>query len=234
MSPDNKPDERYTRDSLFKAKLTDIRRQERKKTEETKKILNARSSLATSKTIMPPEEEVSTGKDRHHVLKDPKTGLYTERFVKRVLKEEVKRAKRYKNSLGIIVGTIINAEDIERSGGPIAKAALDIESARVLQECIRDVDVPGKLDDGGFIVVCPETGEVGLQIIIERLHKRLNYNQKVNLRTTWEPVFCFEAAAFGTSLNNPDFLLNSALEKLTLTALETKAEMENVVNEEKW
>ncbi|MBK7840895.1 MAG: hypothetical protein IPJ49_25105 [Candidatus Obscuribacter sp.] len=37
MSPDNKPDERYTRDSLFKAKLTDIRRQERKKTEETKK-----------------------------------------------------------------------------------------------------------------------------------------------------------------------------------------------------
>ncbi len=58
--------------------------------------------------------------------------------------------------------------------------------------------------------------------------------EKVNLRTTWEPVFCFEAAAFGTSLNNADFLLNSALEKLTLTALETKAELENVVNEEKW
>ncbi len=234
MSPEKKPEERFTRDSLFKEKLSDIRKAERKKTEETKKVLNAQSQLANTKTILSPEEEPTTGRDRHHLLKDPRTGLYSERFMKRVLKEEVKRAKRYKNPLGILVGCIVNGEDILKSGGPIAKASLDVESAKVIQECIRDVDVPGITDDGMYLIICPETGEVGLHIIIERLLKRLNYNQKINLKTTWEPVFCFCAAPFGTSLNNAEFLMTAAEEKLTLLTLETKAEMDTTVREEKW
>lgn len=234
MAPEKKKEERFTRDSLFKEKLSDIRKAERKKTEETRKVLNAQSQLASTKTIMPPEGEVSTGRDRHHLMKDPKTGLYSERFIRRVLKEEVKRAKRYKNPLGIIVGSIVNIDEIERAGGPIARAAIEVESSRILQECIRDVDVPGVLEDGTYMVICPETGEVGLHIVIERLLKRLNYNQKINLKTTWEPTFCFCAAVFGTSLNNAEFMLNAAHERLTLLSLETKAEMENTVKEEKW
>lgn len=234
MSPEKKQEERFTRDSLFKDKLSDIRKAERSKTEETRKVLNAQSQLANTKTILPPEEETPTGKDRHHLLKDPKTGLYSERFIKRVLKEEVKRAKRYKNPLGLVVGTIVNLDEIAKSGGPIAKSALEVEAAKVLQECIRDVDVPGVSNDGTYIVICPETGEVGLHVIIERLLKRLNYNQKINLKTTWEPVFCFSASAFGTSLNSADFLLAGALERLNLLTLETKAEMDTTAKEEKW
>ena len=62
MAPEKKKEERFTRDSLFKEKLSDIRKAERKKTEETRKVLNAQSQLASTKTIMPPEGEVSTGR----------------------------------------------------------------------------------------------------------------------------------------------------------------------------
>lgn len=232
--PAERRDERLTRDSLFKSKLTKLREQDRAKADEGKKVIQAQSQLVSSTTSPHPEEELSIGKERHTVLKDPKTGLYTERFIRRVLKEEVKRAKRYKNSLGIILGAIINAEEIEQSGGPIAMAAIAVEAAKVIQECIRDVDVPGKMGDGSYVVICPETGEVGLQVIIDRLNRRLNYNQKLNLHTTWEPIFCFAASAYGTSINNADFLVSSTEEKLTLSTLETRAEMDNTVHEEKW
>lgn len=232
MPQDKKPaDERATRASLFKNKLNDIRDAERKKTKEANRLIAGASQLVSSRTVSNPEEHVGVGKERHHLLKDPTTGLYSEKFIKRILKLEVRRAKRYKNPLGIIVGTMVNGEDILKGGGILAKSAIDVEAAKIIQDSIRDVDVPGVLEDGTFLVVCPETGEVGLHIVIERLLRKLNFNQEAVLKTSWGPVFVFSTATFGTSMSTPEFILSSALERLTLLALETRNEMDTTIKE---
>jgi diguanylate cyclase (GGDEF)-like protein len=97
---------------------------------------------------------------------DPVTQLFNQRFVTRTLRSLVLQHERYQKSFS--VGLISIAGYTEAVPGPATRPALRA-TATHLRDSLRLIDEVGRLDDGRFVLVLPQTDKRGARIAVERV-----------------------------------------------------------------
>jgi two-component system, cell cycle response regulator len=149
-------------------------------------------------------------------LLDTLTELYNSRTFLKEIKDELKRAKRYKRPVAVCMLSIDNFREIHRNYGALTSDAVLKAVGGVLQSSIRDVDIPARYSGEEFAVIFPETNAAGAAIVTERIRQRIA-SQAVshnwhNLRITTS----IGLAAFPAHAREHDELVNKSIQALEM------------------
>lgn len=111
-------------------------------------------------------------KIRELMLTDPLTGLPNRRFLDQRLQEEVKRVRRYGNSVCIIMTDLDHFKLVnDKYGHAVGDATLQMFS-HILQDSIRSVDFVARYGGEEFVVLLPETLVDGAVQLAERIREQ--------------------------------------------------------------
>lgn len=80
---------------------------------------------------------------------------------KRVLRNEAKRASRYRIPLGLIMVSFDAYPSLKARYGEAALAPLFAEMSRIILQAIRDIDIPVRSNDDSVLLMLPHTGSQG-------------------------------------------------------------------------
>jgi diguanylate cyclase (GGDEF)-like protein len=106
--------------------------------------------------------------------KDPLTGLYGHRAFQERLGEELARAQRYRNPLGLVLIDIdrfrtLNNEIGYQAGDEILRRVAELLRSKETQAGLRDSDIVARFGGEEFIILLPETNKAGAATKAERL-----------------------------------------------------------------
>ena len=107
-------------------------------------------------------------------LIEPLTGLYSLTFFDRRLKEEFRRARRYKKDLSVVVVQINNLVQIEETFGQNLSNYIVMKMANGLLNKTRSEDIIAYSAEGRFYIILPETGLQGAFLEAERIRLTLS------------------------------------------------------------
>ncbi len=110
---------------------------------------------------------------------DPLTDLYNRRYFMEAGKEEIKRVHRYQGSLSVLMLDIDHFKEVNDTYGHPAGDAVLQNLASLLQEKLRDVDIPGRLGGEEFGVLMPKTDKQQAHRAAERIRKIIKNNSVV-------------------------------------------------------
>lgn len=106
-------------------------------------------------------------------VSDPLTGLHNKGFITMKLEEEFKKAQRYGNPFALLLVEIDNLEDVRRTHGKSAAQEMLLEVAGVFLCESRDVDAAGRVDDGRFVLLLPNTDLKGARVMADRVFQQV-------------------------------------------------------------
>lgn len=149
-------------------------------------------------------------------LLDTLTELYNSRTFYKEIKDELKRAKRYKRPVALCMVAIDGFKDVVRQYGALTSDAVLKVMGNVLRGAIRDVDIPARYSAEEFAIIFPETNASGASIVAERIRQRIG-NQSIthnwhNLRVTASVGL----AAFPAHAREHDELIEKSVRALEL------------------
>ena len=110
---------------------------------------------------------------RRQAVTDELTGLFNHRHFQEVVTAEVERARRYGDSLGLIMLDLDNFKQVNDEHGHMQGDLVLREVGRVLRETARDVDEPARYGGEEMAVVLPQTDLEGAYQFAERVRKRI-------------------------------------------------------------
>jgi len=178
----------FAREGLFRQKLNQLRNtgniNERTSSEGSTRfkelesgihLNNMQKSFLTSE----PQEGERTS------LLDPVTELYNRQTIMRVIKDELKRAKRYKHSMSLLIVSIDGFEKIQKSNSSATLDSVVKGVGNFLMNIVRDVDIPARYDTNAFIVVCPETDPKGVAVLAERIRSKIMLERVSDVGQNW-------------------------------------------------
>jgi diguanylate cyclase (GGDEF)-like protein/putative nucleotidyltransferase with HDIG domain len=99
---------------------------------------------------------------------DPLTGLANHRALVAALEHELARAHRYRHECSILFLDIDHFKALNDTYGHAVGDSVLSDFAALLQQQIRETDVPGRWGGEEFLVILPETGEQEARLISER------------------------------------------------------------------
>ncbi len=104
--------------------------------------------------------------------KDKVTGLDKGTVFLDRVSVELSRNRRYSYPISLLYANLRNEEALERAGGAGAVEDGYRLLARECLESIRVVDIIGRLDDGGLLILLPHTNFQGAQVVSGRMKER--------------------------------------------------------------
>ncbi|CAN5354784.1 hypothetical protein BH10CYA1_BH10CYA1_32830 [soil metagenome] len=134
------------------------------------KELEQRSLLTSTESRM---ANVKGEEIERLALLDTLTDLYNSRTFIKEMKDELKRAKRYKRPVALCMVTIDGFKEISRQYGALTSDAVLKVMGNVLRGAIRDVDIPARYSADEFAIIFPETNASGASIVAERIRQRI-------------------------------------------------------------
>ena len=118
--------------------------------------------------------EETTEKLREMSNRDGLTQLFNRRYIEETLATEFERARRYGSKLSVILTDIDFFKLVNDNHGHLAGDEVLRIVSRRLQEALRGTDILGRYGGEEFIIVLPETGIKGAEILAERLRLAIN------------------------------------------------------------
>ncbi len=115
-------------------------------------------------------KEVSLEKQ---AVTDPVTGLYNRRFLYERLGRELRRSQRYGRPLSLILLELDTFKEISDAHGHQRADLFLSQFARVLNESLREPDLPCRFGGEEFAVVLPETDAEQALVVAEKLRSRV-------------------------------------------------------------
>lgn len=141
---------------------------------------------------------------------DHLTKIYNRSKLNKLLEDQMKLFKRYKNTFGIIIVDIDFFKDVnDRYGHNIGDIVL-VEFTQVLKENIRDVDCIGRWGGEEFLIICPKIDEIGIEKVTKKLHKVIvDYNfSNVGAKTaSFGATVCTKEMPIKQLIKNADIAL---------------------------
>lgn len=110
---------------------------------------------------------------RERAERDPLTGLYNRDAVLARLEEELSRAARSGQSIGVLLADLDHFKQVNDTRGHLDGDAVLREAARRLRVALRPYDVLGRYGGEEFLAVAPGCDEAGLHHLAERLRRSL-------------------------------------------------------------
>jgi diguanylate cyclase (GGDEF)-like protein len=105
---------------------------------------------------------------------DPLTGLYNRRHFTERLREEVGRARRYRRFFSLLILDIDGFKAInDRYGHEVGDDVLR-HVASLLKQSVRLVDTVARIGGDEFVIVLPETEQIGVEVVAERILASFN------------------------------------------------------------
>ena len=144
-------------------------------------------------------------------LLDSTTDLYNRNTIEKAIKEEWKRAKRYKHNLGLLVISVDLLDNAIKSHGQAAGDSILQGVANFLMSQIRDVDVPGRYDTNAFLILCPETDAKGVGVLAERIKNKIMLTRVSDIGQNWHVTVSQGIAGFPGTSQRAEELINEAL-----------------------
>ena len=104
-------------------------------------------------------------------IRDELTLLYNRRYVLKRLDEEIERTKRYNHGFSCIMVDIDFFKKInDNFGHPVGDIALR-NMGELLRKNLRAVDIAARYDGEEFLLILPETDQLGAKIVAEKLRR---------------------------------------------------------------
>lgn len=110
---------------------------------------------------------------QHYAIRDPLTGLYNRFFFDERMKEETKRANRYKYSLAFLFCDLDHFKNINDQLGHVAGDEALKSAAKVIEESVRASDLVFRWGGDEILVVLCKTTRDGALIAAERIRKKV-------------------------------------------------------------
>ncbi len=104
---------------------------------------------------------------------DPLTGLFNRRALGERLRDEVRRARRYRRPLSVLVVDMDGLKPVNDSLGHAGGDRVIRELAKILRRVRRSLDVVFRYGGDEFVVLCPETSGPWAVRLAERLRLRV-------------------------------------------------------------
>ena len=112
-------------------------------------------------------------KTKELTIVDELTGIYNYRYFTKKLSQEIKRAKRYKQSLSLLMIDIDWFKRCNDTYGHLFGNKVLKELAQRIKDSVRDVDVVSRYGGEEFAVILPLTNKKDAQMIGERIRHRV-------------------------------------------------------------
>jgi diguanylate cyclase (GGDEF)-like protein len=104
---------------------------------------------------------------------DELTGLFNYRYFKNKLSDEMRRAERYNQPMGLLMIDIDHFKKLNDTQGHQTGNIILQELASVLKQAVRDVDIVARYGGEEFMVILPQTDLSKAQIIAERIRSQV-------------------------------------------------------------
>ncbi|HEY9784619.1 MAG TPA: GGDEF domain-containing protein [Candidatus Obscuribacterales bacterium] len=199
MSPKNDDQPLFGREGLFRQKLNQLRTtgeirrtsqydplQRVRELEQSQYLQQAQSTLNKS---APDELERVT-------MLDSLTEVYNHKTIVRILKDELKRSRRYKKNETILMLSIDRFDEIDAARGKLTSDSILKGVSNFLMKTIRDVDIPGRYDAQRFAVICPETDVAGVNVLANRIRDKIRFERVSEVGQNWNVTVSIGIASF--------------------------------------
>jgi len=205
----------FAREGLFRQKLNQLRTGENqnprtppdsstryRELEQGSYLSNVKESLAKAD----PDE-----KDRAALL-DGATELYNRSAITTIIRNELKRSKRYKHNLSLLVLTIDELDAVSKKHGAATTDSIIKGVAHFLMGIIRDVDIPARYDNNTFLVLCPDTEPKGVSILAERIRSKIMLTRVSDVGQNWHVTVSQGIAGFpGAAVKGEELIDNAVI-----------------------
>jgi diguanylate cyclase (GGDEF)-like protein len=104
---------------------------------------------------------------------DSVTGLYNAAAFTEMLNNEVERARRSGNRLGVVIAELDDFAAVTRGPLPEHQKRLLAGVGQIFAESPRQIDMAARLGSGRFALLLPYTDEHGAHLLAERLRERI-------------------------------------------------------------
>jgi diguanylate cyclase (GGDEF)-like protein len=102
---------------------------------------------------------------------DDRTNLHNDRYLKRRLAEEFKRARRYAAPLTLMLVDLDHFKQVNDKYGHECGDQVLAEFARVLVDNAREIDIVGRYGGEEFLMILPNTDAIRAAVVAERVRK---------------------------------------------------------------
>ena len=106
-------------------------------------------------------------------ITDKLTGIANRSKLDDFLNNEIKRARRYESSLGVVLLDIDNFKRVNDTYGHLVGDKVLVAIANILKSNIREIDFLGRWGGEEFLIVCPHTNKEGIMTLCETLRKKI-------------------------------------------------------------
>jgi len=145
-------------------------------------------------------------------LRDQVTTLFNQRTFLRKLEYELRRAKRYKRPLSLMILSIDNISSLKRQYGQMIVDDVMKAAARIVQHCVRDVDITGRAEGMRIGIIFPETYSSRAMIVAERVRERIRTEPVNNELRHLRVTVSVGVVSFPTHARDEIDLMNKAME----------------------
>ncbi|HEX2205790.1 MAG TPA: diguanylate cyclase [Longimicrobium sp.] len=157
------------------------------------------------------ELEVANKRLRKLSITDGLTGLFNHRHVHELLREEFERSHRTGEPIAVAMLDLDRFKQINDTYGHPTGDVILYETARILGETAREIDMPGRYGGEEFIVILPNTEEEEAGRFAERVRQAVEghvYRDEANeIRMT---LSCGVASFPSEGADSPESLLKKA------------------------
>ncbi len=175
--------------------------------------------LATDTALENAKLYINISKLYHQAIIDGLTGLYNRHFLMLKLKEEIKKAYRYKQPLSLIFADIDLFKQVNDKFGHSSGDQILIQFTDLLKKSIRESDLACRFGGEEFVIILPQTNMSNAQLLAERLREKTAVgkfsinNIKISFTASFG-VSSLQDLGFENSVNFGDEALNNIAENL--------------------
>ena len=175
--------------------------------------------VATDTALENAKLYVNISKLYQKAILDELTGLYNRHFLMLKLREEIKKAYRYKQPLSVIFTDIDLFKEVNDKFGHPAGDQVLIEFTSLLKKSIRESDLACRFGGEEFVIILPQTDLANARILAERLREKtasgifLINNTKICFTASFG-ISSLHDVASDSSLNLDDEALNNIADNL--------------------
>jgi len=100
---------------------------------------------------------------------DGLTRLFNRRYFNDVIETEFARIKRYAGRMGCLMIDIDHFKNVNDNFGHFVGDQVLKQLAKIMQKNLRTIDIPARYGGEEFVLILPETGEEGVEVVGEKI-----------------------------------------------------------------